>query len=129
VTFECELHRDVEDGHFEVSISALDGTHVTYSTTIDGGHAPHFIPRGRHVISADFDVVLLPRRYTIDLGLHHQEGTTCDFVQQTLDFTVQRVAQTGQDHYRWRKTRGMVRVPARWELGELRRSDGGKSRC
>jgi lipopolysaccharide transport system ATP-binding protein len=122
VGIECDVHRDVVDGHFEVSISTLDGIHVTYSTTIDGGAPPRHIPRGRHVVWAEIDAVLLPRDYTIDVAIHHHEGNTCDYVRQTLDFTVLRVAENGDDHYRWRKTRGYVRAPARWELGSLRPS-------
>jgi hypothetical protein len=60
--------------------------------------------------------MLLPREYTIDLGVHHQNGTTADFVQRTLDFTVLRVAESGEDHYPWGQTRGFVRAPAGWNL-------------
>ena len=114
VSFECELLKDIPDGHFEIGISTVDGTHVTYSTTLDGGKDPMYMAKGRHQVSAEFDVVLLPRDYTIDLGVHHQNGTTADFVQRTLDFSVLRVAENGNDHYRWGRTRGLVMARARW---------------
>jgi lipopolysaccharide transport system ATP-binding protein len=117
VGFTCDVLKDIPEGHFEISISALDGAHVLYSTTMDGGRGPRFLARGRHEVSAAFDVVLLPRQYTIDLGVHHQDGRTADFVQRTLDFTVLRVAENGDDHYRWNRTRGYVRADARWDLG------------
>jgi lipopolysaccharide transport system ATP-binding protein len=104
---------------FEVSISTADGTHVTYATTMDRGQEPLFLSRGRHEVSAEFDVVLLPQNYTIDLGVHHHNGTTADFVQRTLDFSVLRVAESGGGHYHWPRTRGLVQPPARWEI------DGG----
>jgi lipopolysaccharide transport system ATP-binding protein len=118
VGFTCDLLKDVPDGLFEVSISSLDGAHVTCSTTLDGGGGPRFLARGRHEVTAAFDVVLLPRQYTIDLGVHHHDGRTADFVQRTLDFTVLRVAENGDDHFRWNRTRGYVRADARWDLGE-----------
>src|SRR5262249_27566531 len=118
VGFTCDVFKDIEDGHFEVSLSTLDGTQVTYSTTLDGRSAPHHLPKGRHEVWADFDVVLLPRDYTVDLGIHHDDGTTADFVQRTYDFTVLRVAESGDDHYRWPRTRGLIRARARWDLGE-----------
>jgi hypothetical protein len=119
ISFTCEVLKEMPDAHFEISLSSLDGTHVTYSTTIDGGAAPLRLGKGIHQISAELDVTLLPREYTIDLGVHHQDGRTSDFVQRTLDFTVLRVAEIGEDHYRWNRTRGLVRAMAKWQLREI----------
>jgi lipopolysaccharide transport system ATP-binding protein len=115
VNFTCEILTDIPDGHFEISISTRDGTQVTYSTTMDGGQGSKFLEAGTHQVSADFDVTLLPRDYTIDLGVHHQDGTTSDYVQQSLSFAVLRVAETGMEHYPWRKTRGFVQAPVNWK--------------
>ncbi len=92
---------------------------MTYSTTLDGENRTHFLPKGRHKVCADFDVVLLPRDYTIDLGIHYNDGTTVDLVRRTYDFTVLKVAENGGDHYRWGRVRGLVRAHARWDLGAL----------
>ena len=117
VVFECEILRDLDDALFEVSISALDGTHVICSTTIDWGRRPVHLPRGRHIVKAEFDNVLLPREYTIDLGVHHYDGATHDFIQRTADFTVLKVAENGDDHFRWDLVRGYARIPVQWDLG------------
>jgi lipopolysaccharide transport system ATP-binding protein len=115
VTFVCEVFRRIEDAHFEVSVSTLDGTHVTYSTTFDGEKGPIALPAGFHEVSAEFDVVLLPRDYTVDLGVHHLDGTTADLVRRTYDFTVLKVAEFGNDHYPWPRTRGLVRAHVEWD--------------
>ena len=112
----CDVLKDIPDGHFEVSISTQDGIQVTYCTTMDGGLGPRYFAKGRYEMSVDFDVPLLPRGYTIDVGVHHQNGATADFVNRTLDFTVLRVAESGQDHYPWPRSRGYVRVPGTWRL-------------
>jgi lipopolysaccharide transport system ATP-binding protein len=117
VTFLCDVLKDLTDAHFEVSISTTDGTQITYSTTTDGGLPPVHLKRGHHQVSATFDTVLLPHNYTVDLGVHHSDGRTSDFVQRTLDFTVLRVAESGDDHYHWHRTRGYVRAPVLWDLG------------
>ena len=117
VEFTCDVLKEIPDGHFEVSISTLDGTHVTYTTTLDGGRGPCRLATGRHEVAAEFGMTLLPMDYTIDLGVHHHGGTTADFVQRTYDFTVMKVAANGNDHYRWDRVRGLVRAPARWDLG------------
>ncbi|MCI0703396.1 MAG: ABC transporter ATP-binding protein [Planctomycetia bacterium] len=116
VCFTCDVLKDIPDGHWEVSISTVDGTQVTYATTMDGGCGPMFIKKGKHEVAVDFNVTLLPRDYTIDLGVHHEDGKTADFVQRTLDFTVERVAEAGTDHYPWPRSRGFVRPTTAWKL-------------
>ena len=115
VHFVCDVMRDIPDGLWEVSISTSDGTQVTYSTTMDANGQPMAIGTGRHEMTASFDVRLLPRDYTIDLGIHHRCGRTADYVQATRSFTVLRVAESGGDHYPWPRTRGFVDAPAKWE--------------
>jgi lipopolysaccharide transport system ATP-binding protein len=116
VVLTCDVMKPIEDASIEISISTLDGTHVSYSTNTDGGVDPVLLSVGRHEICAEFELFLLPRDYTIDVGIHHhQNGATSDLVRRTLDFTVLRVAESGDDHYRWPKTRGLLRAPARWK--------------
>jgi lipopolysaccharide transport system ATP-binding protein len=117
INFVCDLFKDVADGHFEISIGTLEGVHVSYSTTLDGEGKRYYIPKGRREVTAEFDIVLLPRDYTIDLGLHYNDGTTVDLVQRTLDFNVLRVPESGNDYYRWNRVRGHVRAQAHWDLG------------
>lgn len=124
VIFDCDVLGTIAEGHFEISISTVDGTPVTYATTLDGhGEAARLLP-GRHEVTAAFDMVLLPGEYTIDLGIHHHSGATADFVQRTLDFSVARLAETGKDHYRWPRTRGYVRPRTAWRVDGPTDSDG-----
>lgn len=115
VHFECEVRKEMPHGLFEVSISTQDGIHVTQSTTLDGGLPPRCLAPGRHELSVTFEgLKLLPRGYTIDLGVHHWDGATADLVNRALDFTVLRMAEGGEDHYPWPMTRGMIRPVASW---------------
>jgi hypothetical protein len=111
----CDVLKEIPDGLFEVSISTRDGIHATQSTTLDGGALPRRLTPGRHEASITFDgLALLPREYTIDVGIHSWAGATADLVQRALDFTVLRMAETGADHYPWPMTRGLVRPRAQW---------------
>jgi lipopolysaccharide transport system ATP-binding protein len=118
VHFVCDVLREMPDGLFEVSISTQDGIHVTQATTLDGGLPPRRLSPGRHEWAVTFDgTKLLPRGYTIDVGVHHWDGATADLVSRALDFTVLRMAESGDDHYPWPMTRGLIRPPARWAEG------------
>src|SRR5262249_6097746 len=114
----CEALSDIDDAVFEVSVSALDGTHVLQTTTIDQGQPPLGVARGEHVVNVEIDAVLLPRDYTIDVGIHHRDGRTIDFVQRACDFTILRVAPQGDGHYPWgnHPVRGYIRPAAKWDV-------------
>lgn len=115
VHYECDVLKPIANGVIEVSISTQDGTQVTQSTTLDGGALPRALAAGRHRGSVTFyGLTLIPRSYTLDVGVHHWEGTTADYVQRALDFTVVRMAETGTDQYPWPASRGLVRPSAKW---------------
>jgi lipopolysaccharide transport system ATP-binding protein len=115
VHFECDVLKEIPDGIFEVSVSTQDGIHVSQSTTLDGGAPPRRLTPGRHTGAATFEgLTLLPRSYTIDVGVHHWDGATADHVQRAFDFSVLRMAEVGADHYPWPMTRGLVRPTVAW---------------
>jgi lipopolysaccharide transport system ATP-binding protein len=115
VHFVCDVLKQIPAGHLEVGISTPDGIQVTCSTTMDGGSGNQVFTPGLHEWVATFKgLTLLPRQYTIVLGIHHQNGTTADLVTRAFDFTVLRIVQSGDDHYPWPQTRGLVRSPAEW---------------
>jgi len=125
VTLSFDVLTDIQDAFIEVNIGTPDGTDVVFSTTIDEGKLPTHLMKGGYEVNADFDIVLLPRRYSIGVGVHRSDGTTVDFVRRVLDFMVLKVAQNGNGHYRWDSIRGYVRGLPRWQIRQVV-SDTGK---
>jgi lipopolysaccharide transport system ATP-binding protein len=114
VVLTFDVLKEISEGVIEVDIATLDGVPVTFTSNIDGGGSPVRLTPGRHTITLELDVVLMPRQYTFVVALGHLEGTTVDWIERVLDFTVLRVAQSGDDSYRWTSVRGYVRPRARW---------------
>ena len=116
----CRVHlvidvmKEIPDAMIEVGIVAMDGVHVTNSSNVDGGRPAAFLRKGRHEITLELNVVLLPRQYSFFVTMHHSSGLTIEWIERALDFDVLRVAETGGDSYRWTNVRGYVRPPARW---------------
>jgi lipopolysaccharide transport system ATP-binding protein len=118
VTFDV-LER-IPEAIIEISIATADGTQVTLSATDDEGGPPLPFEPGRYQVSLELDVTLLPRHYTLILGLHrYADGTTIDWFERSLDFSVLGVAEVGADSYRWSPVRGYVRPSARWSAPKL----------
>jgi lipopolysaccharide transport system ATP-binding protein len=119
VTLGFDVLTDIQNALIEVSIGTPDGIDVVFSTTIDGGKPLTHLMTGRYEVDADFSIVLLPRRYSIGIGIHHANGTTIDFVRRVMDFIVLKVAQNGGDHYGWDSVRGYVRGLPRWQIRQV----------
>lgn len=119
VALTIEMAKRIEDAVVEVGISTLDGTRITSSFTCDGEFQPLILPMGWSKVCLDLKPILLPRAYTIDVGVHHlNSGLTIDMLTKVLDFSVLNVAKSGVDHHLPTKVRGFVRPVGRWHSPE-----------
>ena len=116
VTLGFDVLKDIRDVFVEINIGKPDGTEVVFSTTVDEGQQPMDLTTGRYQVNADFDIVLLPGRFSIGLGIHFIDGMTIDFIRRVLDFRVLQVAQNGSGDYLWDTVRGYVRGFPRWGM-------------
>ena len=114
VELNFEVFKEISDAVIDIGIVAIDGVQVTNSGTLDKGGSPMILSPGRHVIAFECSPDLLPRCYSFTVALSHSNGVTIEWVERALDFDVLRVAETGDDSYRWTTVRGYVRPPARW---------------
>ena len=116
VTLTLDVLKNIQDAVIEVSIVSLDGVHVTHSNSLDEGKPPIHLREGRHIINVDMNITLLPRVYSLLLGIHHLNGTTIDWIERALDFTIVNVGHNSSDHYQWESVRGYVRPIAHWNF-------------
>jgi lipopolysaccharide transport system ATP-binding protein len=118
IVLTLEVAKDIQDAVIEVGISTLDGIRVTSSFTVDGEQPPIMLPKGWHRVCLDLALLLLPRYYMLDVGVHHLSGLTADFVERTLEFAVLNVAENNADRYHWSPVRGFIRPVGRWQPPE-----------
>jgi lipopolysaccharide transport system ATP-binding protein len=117
INFTFDAHVNLEDAVLEVGICTSDGVRVATSFSTDGGRPPACYVAGRHVAGLSLDLVLMPGHYALELGIHHRNGLTIDWVEQVFEFIVSEVAATGTDHYLWpASVRGYVRPAGRWHV-------------
>jgi lipopolysaccharide transport system ATP-binding protein len=116
VTIECEVHEAIRDAHFGVAISALDSTELSWSHTMDGGKQPTYLCPGVYSVVATFDIVLLPRDYTLSVSIFRNSGGVVDFVDRIVNFSVIKTGVDPKDNYRWQRIYGYVRAPSIWTI-------------
>ena len=112
LTFEVNAPiRDVIAG---VGLTSLDGVRFASTYSTDGGKATWDFEPGLHRVTVHIDLMLLPRRYTVDVTLMRSNGYEIDYVQQVLEFTAEAVSKSGSDNYRWEAVHGYVRPVSEW---------------
>jgi lipopolysaccharide transport system ATP-binding protein len=119
VGLEIEVTEPLPDAVIEVGLSTLDGTRVATVFSVDEGVAPRSLSPGRWHVEIDISATLLPRTYTLDLGVHRARyGTTVDWIERVMTFTVLNVSRSGHDTHFPAQTRGFFRPSAVWRLAQ-----------
>jgi len=114
VSAEFEVVEAVSEVVFEVGVSTFAGDRLLTANSVDREQPPVPLAAGPREVTVELDALLLPGEFMIDVGVHRPNGTTIDFVQGALRFSVLNAAEEGHDHYPWNVVRGHVRPRAVW---------------
>lgn len=114
VQFEIEVHAEIRDAYFDVNVSTAEGMVLTGSPTLDMGEPAVRLTPGVYLAEASVDAFLLPHEYRLNLHVHKANGTTLDYVQHVMEFSVLRITEGRTGHYPWDNVRGYLRAPASW---------------
>ncbi|HEY8645022.1 MAG TPA: ABC transporter ATP-binding protein [Gaiellaceae bacterium] len=115
-----DLHVDVKDAVVELGISSATGGRVATAFSVDGDRPAYALPRGRHILRADVDVILLPGSFALDVGVHHTSlaGYTLDYVERVTTFEALNFTADSGDSYQYEEVRGYVRPTSQWHTPE-----------
>jgi lipopolysaccharide transport system ATP-binding protein len=114
VAMSFEVAVPISDVVVSVGISSLDGVRAATAYSTAGGAPGWSLQRGMHRVTADIDVVLMPRQFTLDIAIARTSGNEIDYVQHAFDFMALGVARSGVDSYPWDTVHGFVRPQAQW---------------
>ena len=120
ISVTLEVVRNIREAVIEIAVTTLDGTYVTTSTSTDRGRPPTPLSPGVYDVELDVDVVLAPRHYSLLLGIHHYDGTTIEWVERAVEFSVLNLSADGSDSFRWMPPRGYVRPNGDWRVLKVR---------
>ncbi len=109
-----EARAQIGDGVVEIGLSTPDGQRVATLQSMDRPGAPLTLAPGLNEVEAEVGVKLLPGEYIIDVGLHHTNGVTMDFVNGGFRFTALNQPVEGEASWPWSEVRGYVRPDSNW---------------
>ena len=111
---DLEVFTRVSNVHFHIFLKTPDGTFITCSdTTAPPVHAST-IEVGTVCVHAQIDARLLPGSYRVGAHVLRGDGTTIDWIDEGMTFTVDHAGAVDGDYYRWHKVRGYVRPNTTW---------------
>ena len=109
-----QVFKRVANVHFHIFLKTPDGTVVTCSDTTAPPTHPSTIEVGTVCVHAQIDAHLLPGSYRVGTHVLRGDGTTIDWVDDGMSFTVDRAGTVDGDYYRWHKVTGFVRPNTTW---------------
>jgi len=113
-----EVFETIEEGVFEVGITAADGLRIVTALSTDGGGEPFRLEPGFHELRAELALRLLPGQFALDIGVHERLVylADVDLVERVLQFEI-GVADGDNETY-LRTPRGYLRSDTQWEVGK-----------
>ncbi len=111
-----EVITPIQDGVVEVGLCSADGTRVVTAMNTDGERPTLELEAGTWEVEVSLKLTLLPGDFTVDVGIYHQPGLTCDYVEQVFTLTALNVSEQGEDRYPWNVVRGSVRADSEWQV-------------
>jgi lipopolysaccharide transport system ATP-binding protein len=116
VSLVFEADREMDEAIVEVGISTADGQRVATVQNVDRPGSPLALSEGVNEVEVKVAITLLPGDYTLDAGVHDQNGMTADMVSAAFRFTAVNEPVSGQEGWPWRWVRGHVRPQSSWSV-------------
>ena len=114
VSLLCDARRNIGDAVVEVGISTPDGQRVASMLNTDRPGGSIDLAQGLNEIEVEVAITLLPGEYTLDVGLHHLNGLSTDYLVSVFRFTALNVPFGSEEAWPFGGVRGYVRPTARW---------------
>lgn len=114
ISILVEVLVNLSDVVIDVKITTLDGMIVTNNVFPDHKNKNLALERGRHEIEIYLQNPFLPDNYNMDVGIHHANGTTIDFLKSIYDFEILRIGIDADYELNWKH--GYVRLNADWKV-------------
>jgi lipopolysaccharide transport system ATP-binding protein len=113
VAVQFEAWEEIPDAVVEVGLSTPEGQRVATVQNIDRGPTVA-LHEGLSEIEAEVTMTLLPGEYTIDVGVHHPNAVSADYVPGVFRLTVLNLPAETETPWPWDEVRGYVRPQATW---------------
>jgi lipopolysaccharide transport system ATP-binding protein len=113
-----EVFETIQEGVFEVGITAADGLRIVTALSSDGGGDTFRLEPGVHELRAALAPPLLPGQFALDIGVHERLVylADVDLVERVLQFEVG--AADGDRETYLRTPHGYLRSDTHWEVGK-----------
>ena len=119
VVAEIDAIQDIKNPVLDIRISNREGYQVVHCSNIYRDDEKRVtLYKGINVIEIEIDNLLQPGTYSLTPGLHLQDGTSIDYVENILDFEVLKIAEGKEPGFTYDWDMGIIRLNSHWKVNE-----------
>ncbi len=119
IHLELDIRKALKNTLISVMITSAEGEAVAYAAPTDVGYRSLDLEPGHYAIDVAFDVTLLPKHYSLNVGLvYFSTGETIDYVERSYEFNVSNLGVKQELTYPWDTVHGYVEPKTEWTISK-----------
>ncbi len=111
---EIESKVDFADVILDVRIASGDGIELVYTMNKYLNQSKSPLKTGLTKMTCEIENLLQPGNYYITLGIHRTDGSTLEFVENIISFTVSKLGEGSSESFNYDFNLGHVRFNSKW---------------
>lgn len=111
-----QILKEIKNPILDIKINTPDTTFITYSmeTKIQ------CLDIGNYEIIVQIDNHLIPGNYAFTLGIHKQDGSTIDYIENIYPFSISDFAKDKSQDYPYQWKHGFIIADSTWSVNKLK---------
>jgi lipopolysaccharide transport system ATP-binding protein len=114
--FELDAKEYLLDTLLDVRISTVDGMELVHAMNKYNSFSKSTFNVGHNTVHCKMQNHLQPGKYSVTIGIHQLNGTTLEYVENILDFTVLNIAAGDKGGFTYDFKLGHVRFESEWTI-------------
>jgi lipopolysaccharide transport system ATP-binding protein len=115
---ELDAIDDLQDSLIDIRINTLDGIELVHAMNKYDAISKGAFKKGHNEIHCTMNNHLQPGKYTVTIGIHQNNGTTMEYVENIFDFTVLNITKDDNAGFIYNFKLGHVRFESSWAINE-----------
>lgn len=116
IRLHLEIYKELKDVIIDIRITSREGIELTHSMNKYEEMEQLSFKPGSYQCNISLQNSLQPGNYSVTAGIHYGNGSTINYLENILDFTVLNTTEEGDGDYTFAWTAGYMRIKSDWKI-------------